>query len=245
MKDTGALALNRSIEDFRRHVKILEQLKEPMKSFSSILIELMADKLDVETFRVWVEAHADEDPTFTDMMAFLEKRVKVLETLAIEKCGAVPKKPIKTKVSLHAATTHTNNVPVFVMCKKNGHSIASCNVFKGTNTQERMRVVSEKRLCRNCLKAGHLAHAYASKYKCQQCSQRHHTLLHALEENSSVLVGETSSSSTMALASSKKSSVNTVLSTVLLVVVDAYGKEHLARALLDNGSQPHAISEHL
>ncbi|XP_035917737.1 uncharacterized protein LOC118515143 [Anopheles stephensi] len=48
----------------------------------------------------------------------------------------------------------------------------------------------------------------------------------------------------MALASSKKS-MHALLSTVVLVVVDVNGKEHLARALLDTGSQPNAITEHL
>ncbi|XP_035900664.1 uncharacterized protein LOC118506929 [Anopheles stephensi] len=85
MKDTGAVPLNRLIDDFRRHVQILQQFEQPIKSFSSILIELMADKLDEESLRVWEESQADNDPSFTEMMEFLEKRVRVLETLAIEK----------------------------------------------------------------------------------------------------------------------------------------------------------------
>uniref|UniRef100_A0A182YSE7 DUF1758 domain-containing protein n=1 Tax=Anopheles stephensi TaxID=30069 RepID=A0A182YSE7_ANOST len=40
-------------------------------------------------------------------------------------------------------------------------------------------------------------------------------------------------------------SKNVLLSTVLLEVNDAYGQRHLVRALLDNGSQPNAISESL
>lgn len=36
-----------------------------------------------------------------------------------------------------------------------------------------------------------------------------------------------------------------LLTTVVLIVVDAYGQEHIARVLLDTGSQPNAISERL
>ncbi|XP_055633446.1 uncharacterized protein LOC129773819 [Toxorhynchites rutilus septentrionalis] len=40
-------------------------------------------------------------------------------------------------------------------------------------------------------------------------------------------------------------STSVLLSTVVLIIVDAYGQEHFARALLDTGSQPNAISERL
>ncbi|XP_055622149.1 uncharacterized protein LOC129765751 [Toxorhynchites rutilus septentrionalis] len=39
--------------------------------------------------------------------------------------------------------------------------------------------------------------------------------------------------------------ISVLLSTVVLIIVDTYGQEHLARALLDTGSQPNAISERL
>uniref|UniRef100_A0A182YRW0 DUF1758 domain-containing protein n=1 Tax=Anopheles stephensi TaxID=30069 RepID=A0A182YRW0_ANOST len=242
MKDTGAVPLNRLIDDFRRHVQILQQLEQPVESFSSILIELMADKLDEESLRVWEESQADNDPSFTEMMEFLEKRVRVLETLAIEKVCERSKKQAKTKVVVNAATTNTKIVPVCVMCKRKGHGIASCSVFRNINVHDRLKVISEEKLCRNCLSSGHLAHMCSSKYNCQQCSQRHHTLLHVNSKNNDVLAEATTS--TMALASSKKS-MHALLSTVVLVVVDVNGKEHLARALLDTGSQPNAITEHL
>ncbi|XP_062541434.1 uncharacterized protein LOC134209466 [Armigeres subalbatus] len=45
--------------------------------------------------------------------------------------------------------------------------------------------------------------------------------------------------------SSQISNANVLLSTVVLMVVDCHGREHPARALLDNGSQSNIISERL
>ncbi|XP_055634292.1 uncharacterized protein LOC129774557 [Toxorhynchites rutilus septentrionalis] len=42
-------------------------------------------------------------------------------------------------------------------------------------------------------------------------------------------------------AAVEENKMSVLLSTVVLIIVDAYGQEHLARALLDTGSQPNAI----
>lgn len=47
------------------------------------------------------------------------------------------------------------------------------------------------------------------------------------------------------VSSGDRVSKTVLLSTVLLEVSDAYGQNHVVRALLDNGSQPNAISESL
>ncbi|XP_062703565.1 uncharacterized protein LOC134286020 [Aedes albopictus] len=71
---------------------------------------------------------------------------------------------------------------VCVVCKKEGHKVTECFLFKAMNIDGRLKVVSQHALCRTCLNQH-------GKWPCKTwkgcdiegCRLRHHTLLHTCE----------------------------------------------------------------
>ena len=66
-------------------------------------------------------------------------------------------------------------------CCGQGHPLYRCDVFKGKTPQERASLISEKKLCPNCLKdPEHSADNCPSSFRCRVtgCGAFHHSLLH-------------------------------------------------------------------
>lgn len=281
-------SLHRIVDEFQRHTKVLEQLGEPVDQFSSILMEILEDKLDDASLEAWEESiSSDPQPTYEKMIDYLQKRARVLETILVNRptssSSSKPgnsgsKKQNHPRLNITAAMTDgsTNKTfPVCPACEKQKHSLMDCTVFNGMNVAARLKVVNDKRLCSNCFRSDHFARTCRSKYTCKHCSKRHHSMIHpgpsdnrqtnadmrsripSMETQQSIpnpLVSavaatvstiEPSIGSVIANPAVKTTHANVLLSTVVLLVVDAYGHEHVARALLDSGSQPNAISERL
>ncbi|XP_062539042.1 uncharacterized protein LOC134207338 [Armigeres subalbatus] len=172
------------------------------------------------------------------------------------------------KVSVNSTTE--NFLPTCMVCNEQ-HFISRCPSFSELPLEERLQFTNSKHLCSNCLGRNHLARDCPSKYRCRTCSKKHHSLLHPGFPGS----GSTSSTSTADLAvlavtpstsggtpdsgnpdscsiSSISSNVaigvhdsHVFLLTVMLKVKDRWGRNHLARAILDSGSQANLMTEHL
>ncbi|XP_052561950.1 uncharacterized protein LOC120426986 [Culex pipiens pallens] len=253
-------ALHRIVDDFQCHTQILKQLGEPVEQMSSILMELLEDKLDDASLSAWEESigQKEERPTFNAMIEFLQRRARVRETIQINRPQQVapksgshnsaPKKPFQTRVCLNAAVeSPPKTFPLCPACDKQKHSIMDCAAFNSMNVSERLRVVTDKRLCSNCFRSDHFARNCRSKYHCKQCNKRHHSMIHPGpgSQDTNPVVATPALNPAPVNAATKSSSASVLLSTVVLAVLDSYGKEHLARALLDTGSQPNVMSEHL
>ena len=63
-------------------------------------------------------------------------------------------------------------------CKKRGHQIHTCNVFKRGIFAERISVVRESGLCINCLRKRHMAEKCRAPPMCKKCTKHHRKLLH-------------------------------------------------------------------
>ncbi|XP_055527362.1 uncharacterized protein LOC129719983 [Wyeomyia smithii] len=269
-------ALHRIVDDFQRHTKVLQQLGEPVEHFSSILMELLEDKLDDASLQSWEEsASLDEQPTYAKMIEFLLKRTRVLETILINRPQHVhpragghnsgSKKPSPPRVNANAMTNPPAKLfPPCPACEKEKHAMIDCPVFNGLDVKGSIEVVTDKKLCSNCFRSDHFARKCRSNFNCKQCSKRHHSMIHPgpfqanlSTENrpkvdngplgafqiSTAVVSQSACDTFSLNTAVKEISKNVILSTVVLLVVDAYGQEHLVRALLDTRSQPNAISE--
>ncbi|XP_065075911.1 uncharacterized protein LOC135699568 [Ochlerotatus camptorhynchus] len=179
---------------------------------------------------------------------------------------SAPKKSNQPRFSANAATEIVaKSFPMCPACERQKHSIFDCSVFNGLDSKGRMKVVTDKKLCSNCFRSDHFARNCRSKYSCKHCSKRHHSMIHpgpyelnlpTTDENAVSGLANPGSSTMLAAVSAVPvneppssmavaQSTSVLLTTVVLLVVDAYGQEHIARVLLDTGSQPNAISERL
>ncbi|KAK2557012.1 hypothetical protein P5673_020859, partial [Acropora cervicornis] len=81
----------------------------------------------------------------------------------------MPTRVFKTHSQLE---TRTGNQQC-VYCEDQNHRSVKCT--KVTETGERRRILSEKRLCYNCTGGNHRADDCKSRLRCQKCSCKHHT----------------------------------------------------------------------
>ena len=64
------------------------------------------------------------------------------------------------------------------VCSSTDHSTSKCNVFtKDMNLSQRIELVSQKALCKNCLKPGHQVVNCWSRFRCKNCTEKHHTYI--------------------------------------------------------------------
>ncbi|XP_058816507.1 uncharacterized protein LOC131679781 [Topomyia yanbarensis] len=153
-------ALHKIVDDFQRHTKVLQKLGEPVEHFSCILMELLEDKLDDASLHAWEESvSSDEQPTYTKMIEFLQKRTRVLETILINRPqhahqksashSSGNKKPFQTRVNSNAMTEALQKpFPLCPACEKEKHSILDCSVFNGFDVKGRLKIVADKGLCK-------------------------------------------------------------------------------------------------
>ncbi|XP_055634007.1 uncharacterized protein LOC129774317 [Toxorhynchites rutilus septentrionalis] len=286
MQIESASSLHGIVDEFERHVKILEQLGEPISAWSSMLEHLLCTRLHDDTLKVW-EDHASTltKPTYTCLIDFLQRRMRVLESISVNHQLITESSSTSHNCHINKKSAHSNyyshaaveNQSAKCYACDQHHPLIKCWKFSKMPITEKMKVVNAKRLCLNCFRSDHFSRNCSSKYSCKICKKRHHSLLHsafstnvnrsATDQNPSpstrvpsmpvqvnVTPCENPARSTPSAVDPCEAeysfplherSKNTFMLTALLIVVDCYGNEHLARALLDCGSQPNIISERM
>ena len=60
------------------------------------------------------------------------------------------------------------------------HPLSSCETFKRKSYQERLELMFQKHICKNCHRPDHYAKGCAARRACERpgCQRKHHTLLH-------------------------------------------------------------------
>ncbi|XP_037870678.2 uncharacterized protein LOC119629338 [Bombyx mori] len=148
-----------------------------------------------------------------------------------------------------------------VLCNNN-HKLFTCIKFLNLSITDRIKLVNDYKLCVNCLRPGHSIQDCIFG-PCQQCKRKHNSLLHLdehSESSSNTNVCTTACAPTfsaMHSAAYRADAINNntdgrssyfnqvLLSTALVELADQNNRYHVARALLDNGSQHSLISEKL
>ncbi|XP_065086878.1 uncharacterized protein LOC135708701 [Ochlerotatus camptorhynchus] len=218
-------------------------------------------------------ASTTENPTYDALIEFLHRRIHVLESISVNHAQPPPqyvtshvsstRKTSNMEFSSHAAV---DSPPIKCYACEQRHPLVKCTKFKKMSAADRLTLVNVNRLCLNCFRSDHFSRNCPSRYTCRFCKRRHHSLLHSGFGDNPITSGssnETQVSANVNLASASDDLTSSVLSaaalqftaqpqeiernvfmlTAIVVVIDRYGKEHLARALLDCGSQPNLITE--
>ncbi|XP_053686400.1 uncharacterized protein LOC128735944 [Sabethes cyaneus] len=268
----SAIAIHGLVDEFEQRLKILTQLGEKTESWGALIVHWMCSKLDSQSLKLWEDHAASVDePTFAVLIAFLEKRTRVLDALSSSTVEA-EKFDQKTtnrrpRLTVNAATS--NERPTYKCpCCGDDHYMARCAKFLKLNNKERLDLINAKRLCSNCFRTGHWVRDCNSAFNCRTCGKKHHSLIHpgflvndsqstrqpsneAREcnvatggEDEETIVDEEHRVGSYSVGT-KHGRSYVFLSTVVLAVRDQNGEMHLARALLDNGSQANIMSERL
>ncbi|XP_058828052.1 uncharacterized protein LOC131687963 [Topomyia yanbarensis] len=239
MREESAVALHGLVDDFERHIKVLKQLGEPTDAWSTILEHLLCTRLHHETLNMW-EDHAStlEEPSYPKLVEFLQRRMRVLESISVNHDSAQSvltpsisgssgvsqryKRPTELLLSTHAVTEATNvNSPI--------RPTAIMGQLKRLSLHERMN----------------MNRGYSNTGGNSQHSAQINVATSTIEHftpQSIAAINEIQGSKILAHAARNE---NVFMLTVVLIIVDAYGQNHFARALLDCASQPNIISERM
>lgn len=263
-------ALQQFLNAVQQHTQTLERLKQPVKEWSTLLLQVLLPKLDPITRRLWEteRAKSEELPSFQEFDIFLRNRCKILEALQT---------PQNYSHNMNAEVMKQRNFSHFVanpgdmrvacsICKQD-HKLVECQAFREMSVQERFDVAKRSGLCFNCLKPFHGKNCRVGT--CKKCGRAHNTLLHFESRgwgrgNANTAYEEVSPQTSMGAVEAEQQSVQTsprenqasltatsgnssqiLLSTALVQVFDSTGKAFRCRALLDSGSQVNFMSQEL
>ncbi|XP_038117200.1 uncharacterized protein LOC119769297 [Culex quinquefasciatus] len=230
------------IQGFEKVVQSLDQIVQPGDYKDLLLVHMLTDRLDPVSRRGWEEhSSTKEQDTVKDMLEFLQRRSRVLESLPPKSTNAKstsqqphqqPKsKPSVIRTNYSTAQASGERCPACT----GTHLLHRCSVFQRMTVSDRESLLRTHSLCRNCLKPGHLARGCQSKYSCQNCKARHHTLLCFRPRKDQVKVASTT----------RRENAPREEPQAVVVVEDDNGNRLPARALLDSGSESNFMSERL
>ncbi|XP_045503978.1 uncharacterized protein LOC123700709 [Colias croceus] len=235
-------------------------------TWDAIVIYLVVSKLDVQSHKLWENqistSCADELPTWSQLVDFLEARFRSLEMIDSGKQAVrheTSQKKQLVKSSFHGAILQNKKTDnICSVCGEN-HYINACTQFKKQSVEERRNHVQNKGLCFNCLQPTHIVSKCRQSICCKKCGRRHNTMLHlektgfientqrTQEENDGI---ENKTSSTLVeskivanFAKREHKSYHVLLATTLLKAQSNNGNLFMVRALLDQGSQASFVTE--
>lgn len=167
----------------------LQAKGEPVQEWSSLLVYFVTQKLDPTTRKAWSLSAGtqNEFPKFDDLKKFILNRATGLSSFnptntnagsssthkQQTSCNKTQTKHTTSQVSTHTVSTQQ---PKCVFCSDE-HHIYKCAKFKELDVAKRFEFAKSKWLCTNCL-GSHKLNECKSKYDCNVCHKRHHTMLH-------------------------------------------------------------------
>ncbi|KAI5631472.1 putative peptidase (DUF1758) domain-containing protein [Phthorimaea operculella] len=214
---------------------------DPTTSWDTLIIYIVASKLDERTLREWEEEKIKHKVVSLEMFTkFLKNRADLLDTIEQNFSKAPAVQAVNTNNKNYNVKTFaaaTQPVPRVYQCSlcKDEHQLYKCEDFAQMLLSEREQFVSDNKLCFLCLRSGHTKRMCRIG-PCSICKGRHNSLLHKDSEP----VQETATSLT-----SNSVCGQVLLATAMVNIRDSKNKLHEVRAVLDNGSQSSFMSESL
>lgn len=263
----SATELHSLVEKFEANVKVLQQLGERTEYWDLLLIRMLSTRLDSTTRRDW-EEYSSTLPvaTYRELITFIQRRVTVLHSVQARASEISPPVSTKKQSQRPIASNGASQVSYrkCVVCTDH-HPLYLCERFSQLPLEDKEEAIRHHQLCRNCLRKGHQSKECMSSSNCRRCRGRHHTQLcqDTLSSSESQATSSqqpipTASPSTSVLpinsntasvvesvsyASTGASQRTVLLATATIIIVDDEGNHHIARALLDSGSERCFISE--
>lgn len=168
-------------------------------TWDPLLVHLLAQKLDDETFTEYVESikKPRELPSLQEFLDYLEMKFTALEA-SRRKQGLVNQKTATLKNSLHDAKKgfinrnsnsnlkdgsksstsicHVSRSSTCVLCNEE-HGLWKCPRFLNMTIKDKLQKIKQLDYCNNCL-VSHSKKQCQSKKRCRKCLKSHNTLLH-------------------------------------------------------------------
>ncbi|XP_072398149.1 uncharacterized protein [Diabrotica undecimpunctata] len=186
-----------------KHLRhLLDSVSDSMSSIDSLqitkssltdllLIYIISNKLDKQSYREWKECHIKEElPTLTEFFNFLKVKVDTLEEIQ-DKSSQKPNNNYNNNSGFNYKHANRDSRGEYqkrvfqvnvaerkscVLCKGN-HLIYSCIELLKLDTKNRLSKVNNLKLCHNCLRHGHKA-AECTLRPCIKCNSKHNSLIH-------------------------------------------------------------------
>ncbi|XP_071056073.1 uncharacterized protein [Onthophagus taurus] len=249
LKDDSSKSLRILIDTFHENIEGFRNLGFPVDKWDFLLFNIVLQKLNTPTKTTFEAEHTAYDiPTYKQLVDFLEKRAKALESVLLTSSDStspsssksnIRAKSVNMKIEEHHSNSSTTNC---ILCHE-AHPIYRCTNFTSKSAGERLSIARDHNLCRNCLSQRHTTHNCSSSHRCRTCNQHHHTLLHFKTQTSpSVHVG---TSYNTIQTSMKESNPNILLPIAIVKIQDRFGKLHRVKALIDSGSMSNFITSNL
>ena len=229
-----------------------------------LLLYICLRNLDNGTRKAF-ERHCSSQviPTFETFIQFIEESCKTNELMSTAQVFPPPRK-IKPSLFTHKTSVISSNVNncskrVEVVCAAchESHQLYACPKFRAMDYNSKRQLIQSSHKCFRCF-GSHFAKDCKSKGLCKVCSNgNHHTLLHRTNSinkspsspqshrSSYVLEIPTKTVEIPSLSchtSNLHEGQTVLLGTAKVLIVDVCGYYHVARAVLDSGSQVSAIS---
>lgn len=179
-KENKAESMRQLIWHIQTHIASLKILSQPVEYWDTVIIHMAKKKLDFIEQKDWqdrIKACTPQNmPKLKDFVKYLTERSHTIRMLQQSKGKTVnvkqPQDSRKTDKKVVLASMHK----VCKLCKKE-HPIFNCEELLKLSPDERRKVITERKLCANCLYPGHFA-KYCRGSHCRKCGGRHNTLLH-------------------------------------------------------------------
>ncbi|XP_062541483.1 uncharacterized protein LOC134209518 [Armigeres subalbatus] len=147
MKKETFESLNHVINEFDKHLQMLDKLGEKTSEWSTILVHILSSKLGTTTLRLWETEHRSKEvPKFDKLMDFLKNHCTVLRSLIGESFGQ-PEQKKATRVSTSYAGVQSS----CLLCGEGQHPLFQCKRFRSMKVDDRRSTVKSSQLCFNCL----------------------------------------------------------------------------------------------
>lgn len=169
-------------------VRQLRALGYPVEHFDLFFVHCLHERLDSETSKQWELKRASEKPKLMDLLDFLDHQAKAMfgsssgsskdnrKRVPTEKDHGESKKLRPNDSINKSSEKKSDNKPApagCAVCKEN-HPLYKCNGFLKMKLPERKRIVSEKKLCRNCLSPYHFEKDCKANV-CLRCNVKHNS----------------------------------------------------------------------
>lgn len=157
----------------------LESIGRSITNSTDLFVHLTIELLDPRSRREWKNAVSglSEPPTFSTLKHFLERRVRMLESMAPVKPEQGSTKTVSNNSnSAHSARTQPahkagSNQGRCVLCHKD-HFLLHCPEYQRKQPSQRKKVVIAGEVCVNCL-GRHALSACQSTKTCTICQEKH------------------------------------------------------------------------